>query len=129
MLLSAKVIQAGMAAYFERSTDQYMAQNQYRMQQLQTEIAAWYDFIERSEKLKPVHAQIEKRYAELAERMQQYYAQVATQKDEQARMISAGQQLESGSTAIGATLGKNLEEVEAIARWIMRKRYPTTALR
>lgn len=119
MLLSKKVVQAGMVAYFERSTPQYMAENQKRMQQFEAEIANWYDFIERSDSLKAVHAKIKERYDLLANQMQQYYSQIAAQHQHLNRMNSAAQNLQSGSDLIGETLSRNLEEVESIARWII----------
>ncbi len=119
MLLSVQVVQAGLAAYFERSTDQYMAHNQKRMQQFEAEIASWYQIIERSDALKPVHAEIKQRYNLLADGMQRYYSRIAAQKEQQQRMIAAAQDLKSVSDRIAETLGGNLEEVESIARWII----------
>jgi methyl-accepting chemotaxis protein len=117
MLLSAQVVRARLAAYFERSTDEYWTQTQERMKRFGTEIDAWHEMVERSETLRPIHAQIKARYDLLSSGIQQYYAQIALQKQHLARMDAAAQNLKSGSGRIGEAINHTLEEVQSIARW------------
>jgi methyl-accepting chemotaxis protein len=119
MLLSAKVVHAGLAAYFERSTDEHMRQNQQRIKQFETEIAEWYTLIERSDSLKDTHVLIKERYDLLTDGMQQYYTQIALQKEHLARMDKAVQNLRTISNQTGEALSNQLAEVEAIARLII----------
>lgn len=119
MLTIAKLVQAGLNTYMERPTDAYMMQNQERMKRFQIAIKKWYLFIEKSENLKGVHTKIKERFDRLTEVMQNYYAQISSQRDLQNKMKESSQNLKKISAKIGEKLSYRLERGERIAQWII----------
>jgi methyl-accepting chemotaxis protein len=119
MLVASEILQSGVAAYFERPSDEHMQKIENSFGQLADRIATWYILIENSDKLRPIHAQINSRFDILQQTMQHYYAQVAGQKAMQADMQAA--EVIIGRTANhlleGAT--KQLEEVQSVSRTII----------